>query len=138
MSVFNCNITYRKISNNPGLSTKNLLVAQGFIDENNNVLDEAKLNLAIQELGQSKVSLKLSNYILEISENENIEEIVEEDNFYNIKELYSLVSKEEYDTFKSMTGSTFEMGSKEEIDLINSYLEEMKDGDKNNFNIPCI
>lgn len=50
MSVFNCHISYQKISGDSYASTKNKLISQGFLDKYSNVKDVAKFRLANSEL----------------------------------------------------------------------------------------
>ena len=50
MSVFNCNITYRRVEGDSYRSTYNRLLSQGFIDSYLNVKDVAKFRSARKEL----------------------------------------------------------------------------------------
>jgi hypothetical protein len=50
MSVFRCDITYKKIPGDSYGSTKNKLVSQGFLDNYSNIKDVAKFRLANTEL----------------------------------------------------------------------------------------
>lgn len=58
MSVFNCNVKYKKVEGDAYTSTYNKLVSQGLIDKFNNIIDVAKFYRANTELS-SLASAKL-------------------------------------------------------------------------------
>jgi hypothetical protein len=156
MSAIKCEIKYRKIEGNSELSTNNLLVAHNYIDNFGNIKDTNKFRLVNTELSERASTMLGKTVRLYEEENnkyypvkdvfkelDNIKKQSQEtlekiSNFYNYPNLYSKVTEEEYNEFRKLTNTKFEQGSPEELKLLDSYLQEQNDADRNNFNLPCI
>lgn len=65
MSVFNCNISYKKIDGDSYQSTYNRLVSQGLIDKYNNIIDIPKFykaNTELSDYASSKLGMNVRLY----------------------------------------------------------------------------